>query len=250
MNLGQIKLIEWWQILKYNYTNLKVFMVDPLSYSKLKLKEKAKFVLDQLSIDYPVVETPLTHKSAFELLIATMLSPQTTDLTTNKVTPILFEKYPNVNALSNADSQELIKIIRLVNYNKTKARNLIKASNLLIEKFGGKVPKTMAELITLPGVGRKIANVVVSEWYVKHEGIEPEGFVVDTHVARVSNMLKLTSNKMPSKIEKDLMKLFPASEWNNMSLRFIFHGREFAQARNPQFKSHPVWSKVYESLGY
>lgn len=238
-----------------------------------KLQQFAQKVLTQLKLDYPFIETPLIHRNAFELLIATMLSPQTNDVTTNKVTPELFRKYPTAELLSVADVEEVAPIIRLVNYHKTKAQRVIRASQQLLEEFNGEVPSTMAELLTLSGVGRKVANVVICEWFGKpaptkeekeyrakngYPEIEkpesfvpilPEGFVVDTHVLRISQRLHLTKHKTPEKVEKDLMEIFPREEWVGTSLRMIFHGREISQAKNPQYETHPVWGKIYTEAG-
>lgn len=221
------------------------------NYKKLSKKDKALVILELLDKDYPEVYTPLLHQNEFELLIATILSTQTKDETTNTVTPELFLKYPNPKALSEANPNDIIPIIRLVNYNKTKAKNIVEASKMLMHEFGGSVPKTMEELTRLPGVGRKVANVVISEWFAKNGLVEPEGFVVDTHVIRVSNRLGLTKHKSPEKIEKDLMKLFPKEVWPEVSLQMIFHGREWSQAKNPKYYEHPrkEWREVYRSMG-
>jgi endonuclease-3 len=218
-------------------------------FSKLNKKQKAEFILNQLKIDYPKVDTPLIHNSAFQLLVATMLSVQTLDHTTNKVTPTLFKKYPDVKSLSHAKSKDIEKIIRIINYYKTKSKRLVLMAKMLEEFFEGKVPFSMKDLTSLPGVGRKVANVVISEWFARREGISPEGFVVDTHVIRVSKNLGLTKNSDATKIEKDLMELFPISEWTDMSLRLIFHGRYVAKSRGHKINEHPVWKKVYTDLG-
>lgn len=232
-----------------------------MDYWNLSLQQKADFVLKQLKEDYPSVETPLIHKNEFELLVAVVLSPQTKDETTNKVTPTLFEKYPDVYSLAKAKPSEIEPIIRLVNYHKTKAKRLVGLANMLIEEFEGKVPHTLEDLIKLPGVGRKVANVVINEWFVylaeiedkeflekaKKEGLNyhPEGFVVDTHVLRISKALGLTEYSDPVKVEQDLMKLFHPSEWRAMSLRMIFHGREYMQAKKPQYEKHDIWKNIY-----
>ncbi len=225
-------------------------------------KQIAKIVAEQLKKEYPEVETPLLHSNVFELLVATILSPQTTDEVTNKVTPLLFAKYNSPEILANANIEDVEKIIKVLNYYKTKARNLIKTARMLIDKFDSKVPHTLQDLLTLPGVGRKIGNVIISEWYGKKPTkidskndmystiprgtLLPEGFVVDTHVLRVTRQMGLTKNEDPKKVEQDLMKLFPREEWNDMSLRFIFHGRQVNQARNPKYHEHPFWSKFYK----
>lgn len=226
--------------------------------------ERAKIVLQQLKKEYPTVETPLNHSNVFELLVATILSPQTPDETTNKVTPELFQSYPTPLDLSKAGERQILDLIRRVNYNKTKSKNLINAAGILVSDFESNVPHELENLTKLPGVGRKVANVVISEWYAKRPNpgdtrsdefntvprgsILPEGFVVDTHVLRVSKMMGLTDSTDPKKVEQDLMQLFPREEWNDMSLRFIFHGREWNQAKNPKYAEHPFWSEYYKNL--
>jgi len=202
-------------------------------------EEKVKIITNKLKEEYPTVETPLHHKNTFELLIATMLSAQTLDATVNKVTPTLFEKYSTPKALSKANVKDIEKIIYLVNFNKTKSRNIIKTSQMLIDNFNSNVPGTIEELITFPGVGRKTANVVIGQAFKN-----PEGFVVDTHVGRVSRRLGLTKNTDAVKVEYDLMKLFPQPEWDDMSLRLIFHGRYRCKSRNPECYKDPFWSKI------
>lgn len=228
-----------------------------VDYNKLNLEQKASLVSELLAKDYPLVETPLIHKNEFELLISVILSPQTKDETTNKVTPELFSKYPTAKELSQADPKDIEKIIKLVNYYKTKAQRLPRVAQILISEFDSKVPYRMEDLLKLPGVGRKVANVVINEWFAKHklkdefgEIIQPIGFVVDTHVLRVSKMLGLTNSADPKKVELDLMRIFPRDLWVENSLRMIFHGREYAQAKRPQFHKHTAWSQIYKSLGF
>ena len=218
-------------------------------YWSLSLDKKAKYIHKLLEDDYPNVSTPLTHKNEFELLIATMLSPQTKDVTTNIVTKDLFEKYPNATKLSKASLKNIEEIIKLVNFYKTKAKHIVKTSKILINDYNDAVPKEMNELIKLPGVGRKVANVIINEWFVKKGLAEPEGFVIDTHVLRVSQRLGLTTNTNVKKVEQDLMKLFPKKDWDKVSLRMIFHGREWSQARNPKYLTHPrkEWRQIYSS---
>ncbi len=211
-------------------------------------KELATEVNKRLTKEFPDPQTPLYHKNAFELLIAVILSTQTLDLTTNKVTPALFAKYPTVYDLAKADPMEVDKYIKVINYHRTKSKNLVKTANMLIDRFEGKVPRTMDQLIELPGVGRKVANVVISEWFVKHpedsvgggDKAEPVGFVVDTHVKRVAHRLGLTKNTDPAKVEVDLMKTFPKDDWVDGSLRLIFHGRKTCIARRPKCEICPL----------
>ncbi len=210
----------------------------------MTLQQKADKVCELLKEEYPTVETPLHHKNAFELLVATVMSAQTLDSTVNKVTPALFAKYPTVYDLAKANPEDIIPMVRIVNYHKNKSANIIKLSQKLITDFGGEVPSTIEELITLPGVGRKTANVIIGEWFAVKEKKLPEGFVVDTHVMRVCRRLGLTKHDNPVKIEQDLMKLFPQNEWNDMSLRFIFHGRYRCKARQNLCKNDPVWREL------
>jgi endonuclease-3 len=228
-----------------------------VDYNNLKIKDKALLVSKLLSKDYPTAETPLIHKNEFELLISVILSPQTKDETTNKVTPVLFQKYPTSKELAQADVKEIEKIIKLVNYYKTKAQRLPKVAQILISEFDSKVPYRMEDLLKLPGVGRKVANVVINEWFVKNKVkdvsgnlIQPVGFVVDTHVLRISKKLGLTNFSDPKKVEQDLLKIFPQDLWVEISLRMIFHGREYSQAKKPQFHKHEEWSQIYKSLGF
>lgn len=196
-------------------------------------KNFSKIVLAILKSEFPEVFTPLNHSSAYQLLVAAILSPQTPDTTTNKVTPKLFKNYSTPKLLSEANIKEIELIIQIVNYHKTKARHLIKMAKILEEKFDGKVPSKLSDLITLPGVGRKVGNVIVSEWFARKNNAEPEGIVIDTHVKRVAFRLGLTKATDPLKVEKDLMKIFPKSEWVDLSLRFIFHGRKTCKSQNP-----------------
>jgi len=208
-------------------------------------KEKLEKVKELLKRDYPTVETPLHHKNALELLISVALSAQTLDTTVNKKTPELFAKYKTAEDYAKAKPEDLEKFLGGINYYKTKSRNLIKLGQMLIEKFGGKVPGTMDELTQLPGIGRKTANVVINEWFSKREGTLPVGFVVDTHVLRVSRRLDLSDKGDDAvKVEQDLMKLFPQKEWEVWSLRVIFHGRFMCTARNPKCINDPEWSKI------
>lgn len=224
--------------------------------------EKIKEITRLLKRDYPEVITPLLHQSAFQLLVATMMSAQTLDTTVNKVTPALFKKYKSVEAFSKANPKDINEVIRIVNYHNTKSRNIVAMSKKLLADFRGLVPSTIEELTTLPGVGRKTANVVISEWFAKKRNergnptlinpdiykdekqVLPEGFVVDTHVLRTAKRLGLSKNTTPEKVEQDLMKIFPRDEWNDMSLRLIFHGRVMCKSQNPQCYLDENWSKI------
>lgn len=207
-------------------------------------KDRLEKVKELLIRDYPDVKTPLDHSNAFELLVATMLSAQTLDTTVNKKTPALFEKFKTPQDFASAKDTEIAKYISGINYFHTKARNLVNLSKMLLEKFDGKVPDNIEELTELPGIGRKTANVVINAWFARRSGKKPEGLVVDTHVLRVSNRLGLSKNTDPVKVEQDLMKLFPQDEWDDWSLRIIFHGRFMCKARNPLCYKDSEWSKI------
>lgn len=207
--------------------------------------DKAKVVKELLENEYPKVETPLNHVNAWELLIAVILSAQTLDETVNKITPRLFDKYPNCKALSQAKLADVENIIRGVNYYRNKAQNIISASQKIISDFNSEVPSTIEELTTLPGVGRKTANVIINEWFCRHDpNFLPQGFVVDTHVARVSKRLGFTKHSDPIKIEQDLMKIFDQKDWAEMSLRLIFHGRYRCTARKNLCCEDDNWKKL------
>ena len=191
--------------------------------------KSAQEILKRLKKEYPNAQCALTHKSAWELLVATILSAQCTDERVNKVTPELFAKYPTVEDVNNMDIESLKKIIRSTGFYNNKAKNIKGAAKVVVEKYAGKIPDNMEALLTLPGVARKTANVVLSVWFHKNEGV-----VVDTHVKRLSQRYGLTKEKTPEKIEKDLMKLYPQEEWERISTLLIHHGRAVATARNPQ----------------
>ncbi|MFA5382040.1 MAG: endonuclease III [Candidatus Micrarchaeia archaeon] len=192
---------------------------------------KIEKILKILKKEYPQAKTALKHKNAYQLLCATILSAQSTDVQINKITPALFKKYPNIENLANAKLNELEKIIYSSGYYKMKAKRLKSMAQFVVKNFNGKIPNTIDELIKLPGVGRKTANVVLQSFFNKTQGI-----VVDTHVTRLSNLLKLTNTKNPEKIEKDLMKLFKKQDWNFISIALILHGRKVCIARRPKCK--------------
>lgn len=173
-------------------------------------------------------ETELSHSNERELLIAVCLSAQTTDKKVNEVTPELFRKYNSWEMMANADVDDVMKIIRPVNFHKGKADRFIKAAKFVLEAFNGKVPDTIEDLIKIPGVARKSANVILNEVFDKAEGI-----VVDTHVVRLSNRLGLTVLKDPKKIEKELMGILPKKYWRNFSASLVIHGRYICKARKP-----------------
>ncbi len=193
-----------------------------------QLKVRTQQIIRALRKQYPEATCALNHTSPFELLIATILSAQCTDDRVNLVTATLFRKYRNAEGYLAVPREELERDIGSVTFFRNKARSIQEACRLLVEKHNGQVPQTLEELVELPGVGRKTANVVLGTAF----GI-PTGVVVDTHVSRLSERLALTKNKQPEKIEADLMKLLPKQEWIDFSHRLIWHGRRVCQARKP-----------------
>jgi endonuclease-3 len=184
---------------------------------------------------YPVVTTALHHDNPFQLLCATILSAQCTDERVNMVTPALFARFPTPSAMAKADIAELEGLIRSTGFYHNKAKNLIGAARMLNERWGGQMPRTMDELLELPGVARKTANVVLGTAF----GIAV-GVVVDTHVARVSFRLGLTRADTPEKIEQDLMQVVPRDRWIAFAHQIIWHGRKLCQARRPQCEACPL----------
>ena len=191
-------------------------------------KGRAKVVAERLAVEYPVALCELDHRNAFELLAATILSAQCTDVRVNMVTPALFAKYPDAPALAAAVPGELEEIVRSTGFYQSKARNLIGMAQRLVEHYGGEVPTELADLITLPGVGRKTGNVVRSVAF----GLP--GLPVDTHVGRLSRKLGLTTEEDPVKVETVLCSFLPPAEWGGFSLRIILHGRRVCDARKPR----------------
>lgn len=191
--------------------------------------ERVAAILDALRKTYPNVVCALTHRNAFELTIATALSAQTTDVTVNSVTPELFRRFPTPAKLAAAPLEEIERIIHRTGFYRAKAKNIQGAARVLVEKFGGEVPRTIEEMTQLPGVARKTANVVLGSWY----GIA-SGVVVDTHVLRISQRLELTKHDDPVKVEQDLMKVLPRDRWIQFSHEVIHHGRQVCVARKPR----------------
>jgi endonuclease III len=185
-------------------------------------------VVARLKAEFPDARTELDWKNPLELLVATMLSAQTTDVQVNRVTQSLFAKYRTAEDYAHADPSELEEDVRPTGFYRNKARSLRNMADALVEEHGGEVPSTMQELVALPGVGRKTANVVLGNAF----GVD-EGIVVDTHVRRVSGRLGLTENKDPVKIEQDLMKVVPEEDWTVFSHLLILHGRRTCKARKP-----------------
>ena len=193
-----------------------------------EIKNIAIEIAERLEKNNDSPETELTHTDERELLRAVCLSAQTTDKKVNEVTPELFKKYNSWEQMANADVDDVIKIIRPVNFHKGKADRLIKAAKFVLETFNGKVPDTIEDLVKIPGVARKSANVILNEVFDKAEGI-----VVDTHVIRLSNRLGLTVLKDPKKIEKELMGILPKTYWRNFSANLVLHGRYICKAKKP-----------------
>ena len=198
---------------------------------KLREKERQRVaeILTALGQEYADANCALHHQSPYELLVATVLSAQCTDVRVNMVTPALFQRFPDAEALAGADQEELQEIIKSTGFYRNKAKNLIGAAGKLTQEFDGVVPQSMTDLLKLPGVARKTANVVLGTAY----GI-PSGVVVDTHVSRLSGRLGLTEERDPKKIETDLMEIVPEDEWIVFSHRLIQHGRRVCVARKPR----------------
>ena len=192
--------------------------------------EKLPELLKELKKLYPKTKTALIyHNNAFQLLVAVILSAQCTDERVNKVTPALFKKYPTPEKMATADIKDIEELIRSTGFYHAKAKSILESSKKLVHDFNGKVPNTMAELLTLRGVARKTANVVLGDFF----GVD-EGIVVDTHVRRVSFRLGLTKNTEPLKIEQDLMKMLDKKYWHWISHALIWHGRGPCDARKPE----------------
>ena len=192
-------------------------------------RARAKVVLRRLKKAYPDAHCALGHADAYQLLVATILSAQCTDARVNMVTPALFARYPTAGALAHAAQPELEDIIRSTGFFRSKSKNLIGMAQALVADHQGEVPRTMADLEALPGVGRKTANVVLGNAF----GID-EGVVVDTHVTRLARLLELTRAKEAPKIEQDLMALFPRKDWTLLAHLLISHGRQVCIARRPK----------------
>lgn len=198
-------------------------------------KKKAEKIIKKLKELFPAPKTALNHTNAFQLLIATILSAQTTDKLVNKIIIPLFERYKTVDDLATATFEEVDSYIKSVNFHTNKAKNIIATAKIIKEKFGGNIPDTMADLLILPGVARKTANVVLGVWFHKNEGV-----VVDTHVRRISQLLGLTTHEDPVKIEKDLMEILPKDEWARFALSLILYGREYCSARPHDHANCPL----------
>lgn len=196
---------------------------------KWSTKQRAGEILLRLKRAYPNATCTLNHETPVQLLVATILSAQCTDERVNKVTPALFARFPDAPSLAQANIEELETLVRSTGFYRNKAKNIKAACQMIVTDFNGEVPKQMIDLLKLPGVARKTANVVLANAY----GIL-EGVTVDTHVTRLSQRFGLTEFSDPLRIERDLMRLIPLPDWENWSICLIYHGREICQARNPK----------------
>jgi endonuclease-3 len=201
----------------------RVTKYDPLA------PERIGEILKRLDQLYPDVTCALTHKNAWELLVATILSAQSTDVNVNRVTPELFRKYPTVADFAALAPEQLQPDIRSTGFFRNKAKSVVGAAKKVVSEFGSQVPDDMDRLLTLPGVARKTANVVLGTWFRKAEGL-----VVDTHVTRIARRLELTKNTDAPKIEQDLMKMIPSEKWTLFAHQIIWHGRKLCIARRPK----------------
>ena len=208
-------------------TRAKKKKAPPLPRLPRGARTRALLTVERLRDLYPAA-TELAHENPFQLLIATILSAQTTDKLVNLVSPKLFGRYPTALDLSAADPAEVEAIIKPTGYFRAKTRRIIAAARKLVELFGGEVPSNMDDLLKIPGIGRKTANVILGA------GFDLPGFAVDTHVIRLTNLLKLVSSRDPVKIEAQVCSMVPKEEWTGLSLRLILHGRRVCIARRPR----------------
>lgn len=193
------------------------------------MKKLAYEYFNRLSKMYPNAKCALNFSNAWELLVATILSAQCTDKRVNMVTPILFKELPTIESFSKVNIPQLEQLIRSTGFFRNKAKNIKNAAKMIIEQFNSTVPDNMDDLVKIPGIARKSANVILFVWYGKNEGV-----IVDTHVKRISNRLGLTKETDPVKIEKDLMKLFKKDDWGMLSYYFVDHGRALCKAPTPK----------------
>jgi endonuclease-3 len=195
--------------------------------SSKQLRQRARLINRWLVRLYPGAHCALHHDNPLQLLVATILSAQCTDVRVNIVTPALFARYPDAAAFAEADQKELETLIKSTGFFRNKAKNIIACCKTIVREHGGKVPSTLEELVPLPGIGRKTANVVLGDAF----GVP--GITVDTHVGRLSRRMGLTTHSDPVKVEHDLMKMIPKMDWTPFSHRMIFHGRQVCIARKP-----------------
>jgi endonuclease III len=199
----------------------------PLMKTSDPIRTRARRIVRRLAQLYPDARCALHHENPLQLLIATILSAQCTDARVNLVTPGLFARFPNAKAFATADPRELETAIQSTGFFRNKARNIQECCKQLVDLYAGRVPATMEELVKLPGIGRKTANVILGSAY------ETPGITVDTHVGRLSRRMGLTTETDPEKVERDLMRLIPKKDWTLFSHRMIFHGRQVCHARKP-----------------
>jgi endonuclease-3 len=192
-------------------------------------QQRAIEVLIRLKRLYPDATCTLNYETPVQLLVATILSAQCTDERVNQVTPELFRRFPDALAIASAQIEELEGLVRPTGFYRNKAKNIQGACRIIMAEFGGEVPRRMEELLKLPGVARKTANVVLAHAYGINQGV-----TVDTHVKRLTRRLGLTDHEDPIRIERDLMRLLPSEEWENFSIRLIYHGRAICKARKPE----------------
>jgi endonuclease-3 len=197
--------------------------------TKTARRERALKIAEILAEEYPEATTALDHEDAFELLAATILAAQCTDARVNQISPALFAKWPDAKAMSKASQADVEEAVKTCGFFRMKAKNLIAMANAVVERHGGKVPGSMEELVKLPGVGRKTANVVLGTVFRK-----PEGVVVDTHCQRLSRRLGLSTHDDPVKIERDLMEILPQDKWTDFGHELVYHGRRVCLARKPR----------------
>ncbi len=197
--------------------------------------ERVQEILKRLDVLYPDATCALQHKTAWELLVATILSAQSTDVRVNMVTPELFRKYPTVQDFAALTPEQLQPDVRSTGFFRNKSKSVVGAAKKIVSEFGGQVPDQMEQILTLPGVARKTANVVLGTWFHKNEGV-----VVDTHVHRISRRLELTRNDDPKTIEQDLIKIIPREKWTLFSHQVIWHGRRLCIARRPKCVDCPL----------
>jgi endonuclease-3 len=205
-------------------------------------KVRAKAIYRQLTKNYPNVRCELDYNSAFQLLVATVLSAQCTDKRVNQITPALFKKYPNPKKMAKADLIDIQRLVKSTGFFRAKAKNIKGLSNIIVEQFDSNVPSSLEDLITLPGVGRKTANVVLGHAF----GIP--GITVDTHFGRLSRRFGWSKQNDPVKVEFEVGELIPEKEWTNLSQRMIWHGRRVCHARKPACGACPL-AKLCPSYG-
>ena len=198
-------------------------------------RNRAQSIARKLQASMPVARVELSHRSPWELLVATILSAQCTDQRVNQVTPVLFKRYKAPSELAKAKLPELERIIRSTGFFKSKAKNLVASAHAVSTRFAGRVPDRMEDLVTLPGVGRKTANVLLGQAFGQ------PAIVVDTHVKRVSKRLRLTASEDPVQIEQDLQHLLPSEQWTSVSQRLLLHGRYVCVARTPLCSRCPIY---------